>query len=72
MKFNFMAGPLKRRRLFKILLAMKLTVLFIIAAMVNVSAKTYSQNINIHENRTLTPYKSFIKSVLESPSYPTL
>ena len=31
---------------------MKLTAIFIIAALVNVSAKTYSQNINIHQNHT--------------------
>src|SRR4051812_47235850 len=52
MKLNCKVLPVSRHGLFKILLAMKLTVLFIIAAMVNVSAKTYSQNINIHENRT--------------------
>ena len=50
MKFNFMAGPLKRRRLFKILLAMKLTAVFIFAALLNVSANTYSQNVSIHQN----------------------
>jgi TonB-linked SusC/RagA family outer membrane protein len=50
MKFNFMVVPVKRRHLFKILLAMKLTAVFIFAALLNVSAKTYSQNISIHQN----------------------
>jgi TonB-linked SusC/RagA family outer membrane protein len=50
MKFNFMVVPLKRYHLFKILLAMKLTAVLIFTALLNVSAKTYSQNINIHEN----------------------
>ena len=50
MKFNFMVGPLKRRRLFKILLAMKLTAVFIFAALLNVSARTYSQSVSIHQN----------------------
>ncbi|HTI58122.1 TonB-dependent receptor [Mucilaginibacter sp.] len=52
MKLNCKVLPIDRHGLFKILLAMKLTVVFIIAAMVNVSAKTYSQSINIHQNRT--------------------
>jgi TonB-linked SusC/RagA family outer membrane protein len=50
MKFNFMAVPIKRHHLFKILLAMKLTAVFIFTALFNVSAKTYSQDINIHQN----------------------
>jgi TonB-linked SusC/RagA family outer membrane protein len=50
MKFNFMVAPVKRRYLFKILLAMKLTAVLIFTALLNVSAKTYSQNINIHQS----------------------
>ncbi|WP_094570814.1 TonB-dependent receptor [Mucilaginibacter xinganensis] len=50
MKFNFMVVPVKRRYLFKILLAMKLTAVLIFTALLNVSAKTYSQNINIHQS----------------------
>lgn len=50
MKFNFKATPVLRHNLFQILLAMKLTVIFIIAALINVSAKSYSQNINIHQS----------------------
>jgi len=50
MKFNFMVVPVKRHLLFKILLAMKLTAVLIFTALLNVSAKTYSQNINIHQS----------------------
>jgi TonB-linked SusC/RagA family outer membrane protein len=49
MKFNFMVVPVKRYHLFKILLAMKLTAVLLFTALLNVSAKTYSQNINIHQ-----------------------
>lgn len=52
MKFNFMAEPSIRRRLFKILLAMKLTAVLLFTALLNVSAKTFSQNITIHQNNT--------------------
>jgi TonB-linked SusC/RagA family outer membrane protein len=52
MKIYCKALPVSRHSLFKILLAMKLTAIFILAALVNVSAKTYSQNINIHQNHT--------------------
>lgn len=51
MKFNCKVLPVNSHRLFKILLAMKLTVVLIIMALVNVSAKTYSQ-VSIHENHT--------------------
>ncbi|WP_428329391.1 TonB-dependent receptor [Mucilaginibacter sp.] len=50
MKFNFMVVPLKRYHLAKILLAMKLTAIFIFAALLNVSAKTFSQSISIHQS----------------------
>ncbi|MCR8556464.1 TonB-dependent receptor [Mucilaginibacter sp. BJC16-A38] len=50
MKFNCMAVPVKRHYLFKILLAMKLTAVLVFAALLNVSAKTYSQNISIHQS----------------------
>lgn len=52
MKFNFMVVPVDRHCLSKILLAMKLTAVFIFAALLNVSATTYSQSINIHQNNT--------------------
>src|SRR6201996_400951 len=52
MKFNFMGAPVHGRLLFKILLAMKLTAVIIFTALLNVSAKTYSQNISIHESNT--------------------
>src|ERR1700712_3455349 len=52
MKINCKALPVSRYGLFKILLAMKLTAIFIIAGLLNVSAKTYSQNITIHQNHT--------------------
>lgn len=45
-----MVVPVKRHYLFKILLAMKLTAVLIFTALLNVSAKTYSQNINIHQS----------------------
>ena len=44
-----MVVPVKKHHLYKILLAMKLTAVLIFAALLNVSAKTYSQNINIHQ-----------------------
>ncbi len=50
MKFNFMVTPDMRHNLVKILLAMKLTAVLLFAALVNVSAKTYSQNISIHQS----------------------
>ncbi|MDP9081788.1 MAG: TonB-dependent receptor [Bacteroidota bacterium] len=50
MKFNCMVVPVRRHYLFKILLAMKLTAVLVFAALLNVSAKTYSQNISIHQS----------------------
>ena len=49
MKLNCKVLPVSRRHLFKIILAMKLTVILVCVALVNVSAKTFSQNINIHQ-----------------------
>jgi TonB-linked SusC/RagA family outer membrane protein len=45
-----MVVPVRRHYLFKILLAMKLTAVLVFAALLNVSAKTYSQNISIHQS----------------------
>lgn len=50
MKFNFMVMPPTRHCLSKILLVMKLTAVLIFAVLLNVSAKTYSQNISIHQS----------------------
>jgi len=50
MKFNFMVVPVKRRHLFKYLLAMKLTAVIMFTFLLNVSAKTFSQTINIHQS----------------------
>src|SRR5882757_374492 len=50
MKFNCMVVPVRRHYLFKILLAMKLTAVFIFAALLNVSANTYSQSVSIHQS----------------------
>jgi TonB-linked SusC/RagA family outer membrane protein len=52
MKLNCKALPVSRQSLFKILLAMKLTTVLLLAALTNVSAKTFSQNINIHQSHT--------------------
>ena len=52
MKLNCKALPVSRQSLFKILLAMKLTTVLLFAALANVSAKTFSQNINIHQSHT--------------------
>ena len=50
MKLNCWALPAHRRGWAKILLAMKLTAIFILTSLVTVSAKTYSQNVSIHQN----------------------
>ena len=50
MKFNFRVMPPARRCLSKILLAMKITAFLIFAVLLNVSAKTFSQNISIHQS----------------------
>jgi len=51
MKFKRKALPVLRHGLFKILLAMKLTAMFMLASLVTVSAKTFSQGIKIHQNQ---------------------
>jgi len=51
MKLKGKALPVYRHGLFKILLAMKLTAIFILASLVTVSAKTFSQGIKIHQNQ---------------------
>lgn len=49
MNFNSKALPLAWPQLSKIILAMKLTVIIIIAALTNVSAKSYSQIVTLHQ-----------------------
>src|SRR3569833_1315633 len=51
MKLKGKALPVYRHGLFKILLAMKLTAIFMLASLVTVSAKTFSQSIKIHQNQ---------------------
>ncbi|MDN5285849.1 MAG: SusC/RagA family TonB-linked outer membrane protein [Mucilaginibacter sp.] len=52
MNFNSKAMPLAWPQLSKIILAMKLTVIIIIAALTNVSAKSYSQIVTLHQKNT--------------------
>jgi TonB-linked SusC/RagA family outer membrane protein len=49
MKLISKATPLSCRPLSKFLLAMKLTAFLVIATLIQVSAKSYSQNITLHE-----------------------
>ncbi|MDB4924032.1 MAG: TonB-dependent receptor [Mucilaginibacter sp.] len=49
MKLNLKATPLSCHRLSKFLLAMKLAAILIMATLVQVSAKGYTQNITLHE-----------------------
>jgi TonB-linked SusC/RagA family outer membrane protein len=51
MKLKGKALPVYRHGLFKILLAMKLTAIFMLVSLVTVSAKTFSQGIKIHQNQ---------------------
>jgi TonB-linked SusC/RagA family outer membrane protein len=51
MKLKGKTLPVYRHGLFKILLAMKLTAIFMLASLVTVSAKTFSQGIKIHQNQ---------------------
>lgn len=52
MNFNSRAIPMPRPQLSTIILAMKLTAIFIIAVLTNVSATSYSQIVTLHENKT--------------------
>jgi len=49
MNFNSKATPLVWPQLSKIILAMKLTVIIMVAVLTNVSAKTYSQVVTLHQ-----------------------
>jgi TonB-linked SusC/RagA family outer membrane protein len=49
MNFNSKAMPLVWPQLSKIILAMKLTVIMMVAVLTNVSAKTYSQVVTLHQ-----------------------
>src|SRR3954469_7696800 len=52
MNFNSKATPLVWPQLRKFILAMKLTAIIIIAALTNVSAKSYSQIVTLHQKNT--------------------
>lgn len=52
MNFNSRAIPMPGLQLSKIIVAMKLTAIFIIAALTNVSAEGYSQIVTLHQNKT--------------------
>jgi len=52
MNFNSKATPLVWPQLSKIILAMKLTVIIMVAVLTNVSAKTYSQVVTLHQKNT--------------------
>jgi TonB-linked SusC/RagA family outer membrane protein len=67
MKFKRKALPVLRHGLFKILLAMKLTATFMLASLVTVSAKTFSQGINIHQNQI--PLDKVLKLIKKQSGY---
>jgi hypothetical protein len=49
MNFNSKAVPLAWSKLSKIILVMKFTAILIIAALTNVSAKTFSQTVSLRQ-----------------------
>ncbi len=52
MKINFIVILFKRHHVINYFLAMKLTAVVLFASLLNVSAKTYSQKITIHQTNT--------------------
>ncbi len=67
MNFNSKAMPLAWPNLSKILLVMKLTAILIIAALTNVSAKTYSQIVTLHQKNATV--EKVLKSIEKQTGY---
>ncbi len=67
MNFNSKAMPLAWPNLSKILLVMKLTAILIIAALTNVSAKTYSQIVTLHQKKATV--EKVLKSIEKQTGY---
>ncbi len=67
MNFNSKATPLAWPNLSKILLVMKLTAILIIAALTNVSAKTYSQIVTLHQKNSTV--EKVLRSIEKQTGY---
>ncbi|MGF7038933.1 TonB-dependent receptor [Mucilaginibacter lappiensis] len=67
MNFNSKATPLVWPQLSKIILAMKLTAIIIIAALTNVSAKSYSQIVTLHQKNTTV--EKVLRSIEKQTGY---
>jgi TonB-linked SusC/RagA family outer membrane protein len=67
MNFNSKAMPMAWPQLSKIILAMKLTAIIIIAALTNVSAKSYSQVVTLHQKNTTV--EKVLKSIEKQTGY---
>jgi TonB-linked SusC/RagA family outer membrane protein len=67
MNFNSKATPLAWPQLSKIILAMKLTAIIIIAALTNVSAKSYSQVVTLHQKNTTV--EKVLRSIEKQTGY---
>ncbi|WP_183559174.1 TonB-dependent receptor [Mucilaginibacter sp. SP1R1] len=67
MNFNSKATPLVWPQLSKIILAMKLTAIIIIAALTNVSAKSYSQIVTLHQKNATV--EKVLKSIEKQTGY---
>ena len=67
MNFNSKAMPMAWPQLSKIILAMKLTAIIIIAALTNVSAKSYSQIVTLHQKNTTV--EKVLKSIEKQTGY---
>jgi TonB-linked SusC/RagA family outer membrane protein len=67
MNFNSKATPLAWPQLRKFILAMKLTAFIIIAALTNVSAKSYSQIVTLHQKNTTV--EKVLRSIEKQTGY---
>jgi len=67
MNFNSKATPLVWPQLSKIILAMKLTVIIMIAALTNVSAKSYSQIVTLHQKNATV--EKVLKAIEKQTGY---
>ncbi|SDD82826.1 TonB-linked outer membrane protein, SusC/RagA family [Mucilaginibacter pineti] len=67
MNFNSKATPLVWPQLSKIILAMKLTAIILIAALTQVSAKTYSQVVTLHQKNATV--QKVLKAIEKQTGY---
>lgn len=67
MNFNSKATPLVWPQLSKIILAMKLTVIIMVAVLTNVSAKTYSQVVTLHQKNASV--EKILRSIEKQTGY---